>query len=206
MPRASWARPPAPPHLRAGSLEEGGPEPPRRGGVGSQVEGLTKSGQFLFLSIFTGLNKVPYRSFLRGSVGQESACNAGDPGYIPGSGSSPGGGRGNPRQYPCLGNPTDRGAWRATVHRVAKSRTRLSEKPHHHTAALQRCVSFCTPVFSRFSRVGLFGTLWTVALQAAWATGFPRQEYWNALPCPPGDHPDPGIEPGLLKCRPILYH
>ena len=105
MPRASWARPPAPPHLRAGSLEEGGPEPPRRGGVGSQVEGLTKSGQFLFLLIFTGLNKAPYRSFLRGSVGQESACNAGDPGYIPGSGSSPGGGRGNPLQHSCLENP-----------------------------------------------------------------------------------------------------
>ena len=39
---------------------------------------------------------------------------------------SPGGGRGNPRQCSCLENPMDRGAWWSTVHRVAKSRTRLS--------------------------------------------------------------------------------
>ena len=46
------------------------------------------------------------------SVGKESACNAGDPGLIPGSGRSPGEGNGNPLQYPCLENPMDRGAWR----------------------------------------------------------------------------------------------
>ena len=39
-------------------------------------------------------------------------------GLIPGSGRSPGGGRGNPLQYFCLENPLDRGAWRATVHGV----------------------------------------------------------------------------------------
>ena len=44
-----------------------------------------------------------------------------DVGSIPGSGRSPGGGDGNPRQYSCLENHMDRGAWRATVHRVAKS-------------------------------------------------------------------------------------
>ena len=55
-----------------------------------------------------------------------SAHNAGDPGSIPGSGRSPGEGNGNPLQYSCLENPMDRGAWQATVHRVAKSRTRLS--------------------------------------------------------------------------------
>ena len=55
---------------------------------------------------------------------KESICNAGDTGdagLVPGSGRSPGGGHGNPLQYPCLENPMDRGAWRATVHRVAKS-------------------------------------------------------------------------------------
>ena len=96
------------------------------------------------------------------SAGEASACNAGDPGLIPGSrrfpwrrdrlptpvflgfpggsdgkesackaghlGSSPGGGNGNPLQYSCLENPTDRGAWWATVHGVAKSQTRLSFK------------------------------------------------------------------------------
>ena len=48
-----------------------------------------------------------------------------DVGSIPGSGRSPGGGHGNPLQYSCLENPTDRGAWWATVHRVTKSRTQL---------------------------------------------------------------------------------
>ena len=61
--------------------------------------------------------------------GKESACNAGDTGdvgLIPGSGRSPGEGNGNPLQYSCLENPMDRGIWRATIHRVAKSRTQLS--------------------------------------------------------------------------------
>ena len=44
---------------------------------------------------------------------------------IPGWGRSPGGGNGNPLQYSCLENPTDRGAWQATVHNVTKSQTRL---------------------------------------------------------------------------------
>ena len=42
---------------------------------------------------------------------------------IPGSGRSPGGGHGNPLQYSCLENPTDRGVWWATAHRVEKSQT-----------------------------------------------------------------------------------
>ena len=45
-------------------------------------------------------------------------ANEGDAGLIPGSGRSPGEGNGNPLQYSCLGNPMDRGAWWATVHRV----------------------------------------------------------------------------------------
>ena len=65
--------------------------------------------------------------FLGGSAGKESACSAGDLGSIPGLGRSPGDGNGNPLQYSCLGNPTGRGAWRATVHGVAKSLTRLSD-------------------------------------------------------------------------------
>ena len=60
--------------------------------------------------------------------GKESACDAkdvGDTGSFPGLGRSPGGGHGNPLQYSYLENPVDRGAWRATVHRVTKSWTRL---------------------------------------------------------------------------------
>ena len=59
--------------------------------------------------------------FPGGSVGKESAYNAGDPGLIPGMGRSPGVGNGNPLPYPCLGNPTDREAWWVTIHGVAKS-------------------------------------------------------------------------------------
>ena len=52
-------------------------------------------------------------------------------------------------------------------------------------------------VLSRFSRVRLCVTLWTVAHQAPLSMGFCRQECWNGLPCPPpGDLPNPGIEPG----------
>ena len=58
--------------------------------------------------------------------GKDSAFNvgaAGDMGSIPGLERSPEGGHGNPFQYSCLGNPMHRGAWQATVHRIAKSWT-----------------------------------------------------------------------------------
>ena len=64
--------------------------------------------------------------YLGGSVGKESACNAGDAGrhkFNSQVGRSPGGGRGNPLQYSCLENPMDRGTWSATVHGVTKSQT-----------------------------------------------------------------------------------
>ena len=61
--------------------------------------------------------------FPGGSNGKESACNAGDPGSVPGLGSSLGERNGNPLQYSCLENSMDRGAWWATVHRVEKSWT-----------------------------------------------------------------------------------
>ena len=59
--------------------------------------------------------------------GSESACIAGDTGLIPGSGRPPGEVNGYPRQYVCLENPKDRGAWRATVHGVARGQTQLSD-------------------------------------------------------------------------------
>ena len=68
-----------------------------------------------------------FLSFPGGSDGKESAWNAGDPGSIPGLGRSPGEGNGCPLQYSCLENSTDRGAWRTTVHGVAKSQT-LTER------------------------------------------------------------------------------
>ena len=69
--------------------------------------------------------------FPGGSNGKESACNAGDPGAVPGSGRYPGKGRGNPLQYSCLENSMDRGAWQITVHRVAKSWTLLNDFHFH---------------------------------------------------------------------------
>ena len=62
-----------------------------------------------------------------GSDGKASAYNAGEPGSIPGSGSSSGEGNGNPLQYSCLENHMDGGAWEAAVHGVTRSRTQLSD-------------------------------------------------------------------------------
>ena len=61
------------------------------------------------------------RDFPGGSNGNESACFAGDLGSIPGLGRSPGEVKGYPFQYCGLENSMNRGAWQATVHRVAKS-------------------------------------------------------------------------------------
>ena len=71
-------------------------------------------------------------------------ANAGDVrdvGSIPGSGRSPGGGHGNPLQYSCLENPMDRGAWWATVHRVAQSWTRLKRLSMRSYALVCCCCS-----------------------------------------------------------------
>ena len=76
-------------------------------------------------TVYTALTL--YLGFPGGSDSKESVCNAGDTDLIPGLGRSPGVGNGNPLQYSCLENSMDREAWRATVHGVAKSRTRLSD-------------------------------------------------------------------------------
>ena len=70
--------------------------------------------------------------FPGGSDGKESACKAEDPSSIPRSGRSAGEGNSNPLQYSCQENSMDRGAWWATVHGVAKSRTQLSEHFYFH--------------------------------------------------------------------------
>ena len=59
-----------------------------------------------------------------------------DTGLIPGLGRSSGGGHGNPLQYSCLENPMDRGAWRATVHRMVKSWTQLKRLSTHASSLL----------------------------------------------------------------------
>ena len=75
-----------------------------------------------------GLLKIKaVQGFLDGSEGKKFACNARDLGLIPGLGRSPGEGNGNTFHYSCLGNPLDREPGGATVHRVAKSQTRLRD-------------------------------------------------------------------------------
>ena len=64
-----------------------------------------------------------------------NAEDAKDTGLIPGLGRSPAGGNGNPLQYSCLENPRDRGTWWATVHGVAKNRTRLNRLSMHTSPA-----------------------------------------------------------------------
>ena len=74
---------------------------------------------------------ITIMSFSGGSVVKNSLANAGDLGSIPGSRWSLGEGNGNRLQYSCLGNPKDRGVWKATVHGVARVRDQLVTKQQH---------------------------------------------------------------------------
>ena len=77
--------------------------------------------QFLQKAVWQHLLKLKTQTFQH----KVSACNAGDPGSIPGWGRALGEGNGNPLQYSCLENSMDGRAWQATVHGIAKSRTPL---------------------------------------------------------------------------------
>ena len=92
--------------------------------AGSEVRGILQplkgKGKLFWRDLRRGLTKW---GFPGGSDGTESACNAGDPGLIPGLERSPGEGNCNPLQYSCLENSMDKGAWWATVHGAAKSQT-----------------------------------------------------------------------------------
>ena len=81
------------------------------------------------LPFWSLLSPVSNLGFVGCTVVKNPPANAGytrDVGLIPGSGRSLGEGNGNPLQYSCLGNPTDREAWWAIVHGIAKNQTRLS--------------------------------------------------------------------------------
>jgi len=89
------------------------------------------------------VGKIPWRRdrllipvFLGFPGGSDSKeCNAGDPGSIPESGRSPGGGHGNPLQYSCLKNLVDRGAWWAIVHEVTPT-THIHTHTHTHNPSM----------------------------------------------------------------------
>ena len=95
-----------------------------------------------FSSVIIWLQPKLIQGFPDSSVDIESACSAGDAGLSPGSGRSPGGGHGNPLLYSCLENPMDRGVWRATVHGVAKTQTRLKRLSMHRADSLSTCEVF----------------------------------------------------------------
>ena len=82
--------------------------------TGTRKRKFPLSAPALYGKWATTVNK-DRRSF-QGLGGEESACQTGDVVLVPGSGSSPGGGNGNPLQCSCLGNPMDRRAGQATIH------------------------------------------------------------------------------------------
>ena len=92
-----------------------------------------------------------------------NAGAAGDVGLIPWLGRCPGEENGNPLQDSCLGNPTHRGAWRATVHGVTKSRTRLNTHTRCYFRRLLLKRVFLTPHFK--SKHQGFQVFWKTLLQ-----------------------------------------
>ena len=77
------------------------------------------------------LNAFQVWGFPGGSIVKNPPANAGDSGLIPGSERSPGEGNGNPLQHSCLGNPMDRGAWRAISMGLQRVGQDLATKQQH---------------------------------------------------------------------------
>ena len=97
--------------------------PPFTFQVGHFIKKMFFIAFFFFLTFSTGSSL----GFSGGSAGKNLPANAGNMSPIPGSGRSAREGNGNVLQHSCLGNPMNRGAWRAAVRGVAKSQTRLSD-------------------------------------------------------------------------------
>ena len=105
-----------------------------RGAWWATVHGVAKSDTTEQLTL--SLSFYLCKAFPGGSVGEESACNAGVPCLIPGLEGSPGEGNSNPLQYSCLRNPMDRGAWQATVQGVTTIGHSLATKPPTTTTSI----------------------------------------------------------------------
>ena len=147
-------------------------------------------------------------------------ANAGDIrdlSWIPGLGRCPGGANGNPLQYSCLENPMDRGAWRATVHRIAKSQTQLK-----WLSTLSLSVSLSPPPPSLPHRSPALGKPAArlhpeeVHLELLSLLQQPSLPYRVSLPLGPGSsstrqafsptHRDPGSEPLSQVTPGFLIH
>ena len=137
--------------------------PMDRGAWWATIHDATKSGTLL-KQLSTDAHKYYHllylnQGFPHSSVSKESACSAGgDPGSIPGLGRSSGEGNGNPFQYSCLENPMDRGAWRATVHGVARVRRNLVTKPPQPKSFPPFIHRLCIPVWNLLSYI-----LWVIS-------------------------------------------
>ena len=142
-----------------------------------------------------------------GSDGTESACNAGDLGSVPMSGRSPGGGHGNPLQYPSLENPTDGGAQWARVHGVAESDT--AKYTHTDTVRVYKSqtpnLSFPQVLFHsliRYTQLPLFVIFMGFSggsdgKEAACQCRKPRFDLWvRKIPWRRAWRPTPGFLPG----------
>ena len=150
------------------------------------MKGTEFDPQSTFLCLVIGLCGGQCFIYIGSSDGKASACNVGDLGLIPGSGRSPGEENGNLLQYSCVENAKDRGAWRATVYGVAKSRTRLSN--FHFTSSLQICVCVCVCVYTK-----LYEMIWSLTElfratynKAQWRTEVEGTSSGNALYKPRG--------------------
>ena len=121
-----------------------------------------------------------------------NAGGAGATGSIPESGRSLGGGNGNTLHYSCLGNPMDRGAWWATVHRVAKSQTQLtthSVLPYIFLTVLLAISkrsphSFCFFLEEAVKRKGARGPKPSAGGELS-QVGFPKFSWPPDFPCRP---------------------
>ena len=111
-------------------------------------------------------------------------------GSIPGSGNPPGEGNGNPLQNSCLGNPMDRGAWRATVHGVAK-------RVRHDLATKQwqsHTLMICNPESSQSVRIPYTRACWMVPSRSQKGTLNSARPWWILH----------GPSPIILLCTPSL--
>ena len=131
--------------------------------------------------------------FPGGSDSKASVYNAEDPGSSPGLGRSPGEGNSSPLQYYCLENPMDRGAWKAIVYGVSKSRTRLSNFTTSLSEVTQLCLTLCDPM--------------NCSPTGSSVRGISQAENWSGLPfLLQGLFLTQRWNPHLPNYRQILYH
>ena len=120
-----------------------------------------------------GKLKMPMRVSQVALVVKNPPANAGDirdTSSIPGLGRSPGGGHGNPFQYSCLENPMEKGAWWASVHRVAKSQALLKWLSMHTCRTYSQRIEYGTywKYVSMFQEVFMFEVCIVVIFSAGW--------------------------------------